>query len=70
MGKQMDELLEEPIASANTTFTTDTLLASIAISTKRIADALEGNLSAGGFANLEQLAWAMGRSFENGRGAA
>ena len=43
---------------------------SAAISLKRIADILEGNLSVGGFANFEQLAWSMGQSFENGRGAA
>jgi hypothetical protein len=40
---------------------------SIAISLKRIADALTGNLDAGPYANLEQLAWSMGRSFEQGR---
>jgi hypothetical protein len=45
------------------------MLASIAISLKRIADVFDGNLSAGGFMNLEQLAWSMGQAFERGRGA-
>ena len=45
-------------------------LVSLAISAKRIADALEGGLSAGGFADFENLAWSMGQAFERGRAAA
>jgi hypothetical protein len=43
--------------------------ASMAISLKRIADVLEAVTggSVAGFANLEQLAWAMGRSFAQGQ---
>ena len=40
---------------------------SIALSLKRIADALPNPGDPGLFHNIEQLAWSAGRSFEQGR---
>jgi hypothetical protein len=48
--------------------TRSSMLASIAISLKRIADVFDGNLSAGGFMNLEQLAWSMGPGIRTRKG--
>jgi hypothetical protein len=65
------EEVEEGLVSDRSSLIRDQMAVSIAISLKRIADALTGggDVVARLMVQIEQTAWEAGRAFERGRGA-